>query len=91
MHTESALIRRFRCVWGIKPQHLRRKQGGVFTNFILVFGMTQPGHEPTTYCVRGGHANQYGNKPSRLVSSVSPFTYKITNLQMASPSVLSNR
>ena len=83
MCTESVLIRR-RCVWGIKPQHLRAKQGGVFTNFILVFGMTQ--HAPTTFCVRGGHANQYGNKPSRLVSSVSPFTYKITNLQMASPS-----
>ena len=44
--------------------------------------MTQPGREPTTYCVRGGHANLYGNKPSRRVSSVSPFTYEITNLHM---------
>ena len=68
------------------PQRLCAKQGGVFTNFILVFGMTQPGREPTSYCVRGGHANLYGNKPSRRVSSVSPFTYKNTNLHMASPS-----
>ena len=41
--------------------------------------MTQPGREATTYCVRGGHAYLYGNKPSWRVSSVSPFTYRITN------------
>ena len=67
-------------------QRKRAKQGRVFTNFMMVFGITQPGREPTTYCVRDGHANIYGNKPSRRVSFVSPFTYKITNLHMASPS-----
>ena len=24
---------------------------------FMVFGMTRPGHEPTTYCVRGAQAN----------------------------------
>ena len=42
-------------------QRMRAKQGRVFTNFMMVFGITQPGREPTTYCVRGGHANLYGN------------------------------
>ena len=29
----------------------------VCTIFMMVFGMTLPGQEPTTYRVRGGHAN----------------------------------
>ena len=29
----------------------------VCTIFMMVFGMTRPGREPTTYLVRGGHAN----------------------------------
>ena len=49
------------------PQRMHDNQGGVFPNFMMVFGMTQPGREPTTYSVRGGHANRYGNKPSRRV------------------------
>ena len=67
------------------PQRKRAKQGRVFTNFMMVFGITQPGRKPTTF-VRDGHANIYGNNPSRHVSFVSPFTYKITNLHVASPS-----
>ena len=27
------------------------------TIFMIVFGMTQPGREPVTYRVKGGHAN----------------------------------
>jgi hypothetical protein len=40
----------------------------VFTNFI-VFGLTQPGVEPTMYRTRGEHANHYYNKnvPVKLV------------------------
>ena len=87
-HRERSDLRGVSRVWGIKPlpQRLRVKYAGVIMNFTLVFGMTQPGREPTTYCVRSGHANLYGNKHSRRVSSVSPFTYKITNLHVASPS-----
>ena len=29
----------------------------VCTNFMMVFGMTRPGLEPMTYCMRGRHAN----------------------------------
>ena len=29
----------------------------VYTIFMMIFGMTRPGCEPTNYCVRGGHAN----------------------------------
>ena len=29
--------------------------------FMMVFGMTRPGCEHTTYRVRGGHANHYAN------------------------------
>ena len=29
----------------------------ICTIYIMVFGMTQPGHEPMTYHMRGGHAN----------------------------------
>ena len=29
----------------------------VCTIFIMVFGITRLGREPTTYCVKGGHAN----------------------------------
>ena len=29
----------------------------VCTNFMVVFGMTRPGPEPATHCIRGGHAN----------------------------------
>ena len=35
------------------------KREAVFTisNCMMVFLMTQTAHEPTTFCVRGGHAN----------------------------------
>ena len=29
----------------------------ICTIFMMVFGMTQPGRELTTYCMRGGHTN----------------------------------
>ena len=32
-------------------------QGGSCTINLMVFGMNKPGREPTTYCMRGGHAN----------------------------------
>ena len=65
---------------------MRDKQGGIFTNFVMFYGMNRPGREPTTYCVRGGYANQYGNKPPRrdFGCFVSSFTYKIINLHIAS-------
>ena len=36
----------------------------VYTIFMMVFGMTRPGGELTTYRVRGGHANLWAN-PTR--------------------------
>ena len=36
----------------------------VCTIFMMVFGMTRPGREPTTYHVKGGHANHLAN-PTR--------------------------
>ena len=36
---------------------LRAMQGAVCTIFMMVFGMTRPGGELTTYRVRGGYAN----------------------------------
>jgi hypothetical protein len=36
------------------------------TNFI-VFGLTQPGLEPTIYCTRGEHANQYATNAINVI------------------------
>ena len=42
----------------------------VCTNFMMVFGMTWPGQEPTTYLVRGGHANHLANPPQFSILSI---------------------
>ena len=39
-------------------------RGAVCSIFMMVFGMTRPGGELRTYCVRGGHANHEAN-PTR--------------------------
>jgi hypothetical protein len=36
------------------------------TNFI-VFGLTQPGLEPTIYCTQGEHANQYATNAINVI------------------------
>ena len=36
---------------------MRVKQGGGGTIVMMVFGMTRPGREHTTYRTRGGHAD----------------------------------
>ena len=46
------------------PNALRAMQGGSLHHFMMVFGMTRPGDELTTYCVRGGHATDWAN-PTR--------------------------
>ena len=39
------------------PNHCVQSREVVCTIFIMVFGMTCPGHEPATHRMRGGHAN----------------------------------
>ena len=36
-------------------------QGGSLYHFLMLFDMTRPGREPTTYRVRGGHAYHLAN------------------------------
>ena len=38
------------------PNQLCAVQGGSLYHFMIVFGMTRPGREPTTYRARGRHA-----------------------------------
>ena len=48
------------------PNASRAIQGGSLYYFMMVFCMTRPGGELTTYRVRGGHANHLAN-PTRFV------------------------
>ena len=38
------------------PTACMQSREAVCTIFMMVFGMTRPGNEPTTYCIGGGHA-----------------------------------
>ena len=52
------------------PNALRAMQGGNLYHIMMVFGMTRPGGELTTYRVRGGHANT--TKPTRHGEAALP-------------------
>jgi hypothetical protein len=51
------------------------------TNFI-VFGLTQPGLEPTIYCTQGEHANQYATNAINVLLGfvVSSSTKKVPHI-----------
>ena len=42
---------------------------------LIVFGLTQPGLEPTIYCTRGNHANHYQQNSNKNVPLLE-FTHK---------------
>ena len=59
-HTLPGLLDSWAALPNSYPNALRAMQGGggaVCAIFMMVFGMTRPGSELTTYRMRGGHAN----------------------------------
>ena len=42
--------------------------GKAVCTILMVFGMTQPGLEPVTYRMRGGHVNHYANPRCYLLN-----------------------
>ena len=55
-HTLPGLLESMAALSNSYPNALRAMQGGSLYNFVMVFGMTQPGGELTTYRLRGVHA-----------------------------------
>ena len=55
--------------------HCHRSREAVCNIFMKVFGMTQLGRKPVTYCMRGDHTN---TKPSQLDSRNSISAHHIT-------------
>ena len=56
-HTLPALLYSRAALSNSYPNACVTSREAVCTVFMMVFGMTQPGHEFMTYRVRGGHAN----------------------------------
>ena len=50
-------ITSYRCAYIPHSKHIRAYEGRQFVPFLMVFGMTRAGGEPTTYRVRSGHVN----------------------------------
>ena len=56
-HTLPGLLDSRAALSNFYPKACLPCREAVLFHFMMVFGMTQPGHEPMTYRVRGGHAN----------------------------------
>ena len=56
-HTLPSLLDNRATLPNYYPSALRVMQGGGLYHFLMVFGMTRPGRETTTYRVRGEHSN----------------------------------
>ena len=56
-HTLPGLLDSRAALPNSNPNALRAMQGGSLYHFYDGLCMTRPGREPTTYRVRGGHAN----------------------------------
>ena len=55
-HTLPGLLDSWAALPNSYPYALRAMQGGSLYHFIMVFGVTGPRGELTTYRARGGHA-----------------------------------
>ena len=54
-------FRQLGCTVKFLPNAWMPRRDTVCTIFIVVFGMTRPGHKPATYHIRGRHANPTAN------------------------------
>ena len=58
-HTLPGLLHSRAALPNSYPNACVPSREAVCTIFMMVFGMTRPGREPTTYRMRGGHANHW--------------------------------
>ena len=60
-HTQPRLLDSQTALSNSHPYTCVQRREAVCTIFMMVFGMTRLGRDPTAYRVRGGHANHYAN------------------------------